>query len=85
MRNRTSESFRIFIQEQHLSKEMAHQKAFTAVVDETKSTVVNNNFILKFTSLLAIYTEKIRRCGFPNDNYRSDKLSSKLKRHKISN
>ncbi|KAK5870594.1 hypothetical protein PBY51_003528 [Eleginops maclovinus] len=59
----------------------AHQMAFNAVLDVIQDVVIRQKKIVQLASLHLAYTQELERNGFPNPEYRNEKLKSKLEKH----
>lgn len=64
-------------------KAAAHLKAFTAVLDFIQDLVIRQNKVVQLVSLRLLYIQELERNGFPNPEYRSEKLKAKLQNHDI--
>ena len=62
----------------------AHNQAFTSVVDYIQAHVIEQNEVLRLSSLRFMYIEELERFDFPNPDYRSEKLMKRLQNHEIS-
>lgn len=60
---------------------IAHQMAFNAVLDVIQDEVIGQKKIVQLSSLRLVYTQELERNGFPNPEYRGEKLKSKLEKH----
>lgn len=61
----------------------AHEKAFVLVVDHVQAHVVQQNEVQQLSSLRLLYVEELRRHGYENTNYRSEKLLNRLQKNPI--
>ena len=61
----------------------AHEKALACVVDHVKTHVVNQKGVVRLSSLCSIYIEELKRNGYDNSNYRSEKLLKRLQNDSI--
>ena len=62
----------------------AHEEAFNAVLEEINEHIIKNNKIVKLSSLKLTYINKLEEKGYPNPEYRSEKLKSHLQNHEIN-
>lgn len=62
-----------------------HEKAFGTIVDHVKAQVVEKNDVLQLSSLRLLYVDELRRSGYEDSNYRSEKLLNRLRKHPINN
>lgn len=65
-------------------KSDAHQNAFSAVLDLIQERVIEQNEVVRLASLRLLYIQELERYGFPNPNFRGEKLKSRLESHDIS-
>ena len=56
----------------------AHEKAFQLVCEHIQTHVVQRNEILRLSSLRLLYIDELKRNGYENENYRSEKLLKRL-------
>uniref|UniRef100_UPI00358E3B67 uncharacterized protein n=1 Tax=Myxine glutinosa TaxID=7769 RepID=UPI00358E3B67 len=68
--------------EQH-RKAVAYLKAFTAVLDFIEDQVIRQNKVVQLAMLHLLYIQELERNGFPNPEYRSNKLKARLENHYI--
>ena len=66
-----------------LHKAAAHLKSFTAVLDFIQNQVIGQNEVVQLASLRLLYIQELERNGFPNPEYRSEKLKTRLENHDI--
>lgn len=64
-------------------KAAAHMKAFTAVLDFIQDQVIEQKEVVQLASLRLHYVQELERNGFPNPEYRSEKLKTRLENHDI--
>ncbi len=64
-------------------KAAAHLKAFTAVLDFIKDLELGQKEVVQLASLHLLYVQELERNGFPNPEYRSEKLKVRLDNHAI--
>jgi hypothetical protein len=62
---------------------LAYLKAFTAVLDFIQDQVIGQSEVVQLASLHLLYTQELERNGFPNPDYRSEKIKAKLDSHEI--
>jgi len=64
-------------------KAVAHQKAFTIVLDFIQDRVIRQKEVVQLASLRLLYIQELERNEFPNPEYRSEKLKVRLENHEI--
>ena len=64
-------------------KAAAHLKAFTPMLDFIQDRVIGQNEVVQLASLCLLYIQELERNGFPNADYRSEKLKARLQKHDI--
>ena len=64
-------------------KAHAHLKAFTVVLDFIQDCVIGQNKVVLLASLRRLYTQELEKNGFPNPEYRSEKLKARLENSDI--
>lgn len=64
-------------------KAAAHLKAFNAVLDFIQDRVIGKMEIVRLASLRLLYIQELERSGFPNPEYRSEKLKARLENHDV--
>ncbi|KAG1685366.1 hypothetical protein GQR58_009094 [Nymphon striatum] len=62
----------------------AHQSSFNVVLDFIRERVIGQKEVLQLGTLRYLYVQELERCGFPNLDFRSDKLKTRLERHTIN-
>jgi hypothetical protein len=61
----------------------AHLKAFTAVLDYIKDIVIEQKEVVQLASLRSLYVHELELNGFPNPDYRSERLKARLENDEI--
>ena len=61
----------------------AHDKALVYVLDHIQIHIVQQNEVLRLSSLRLIYVEELKQNGYENSNYRSEKLLKRLENDTI--
>ena len=61
----------------------AHDKALVSVLGHIQIHIVQQNEVLRLSSLRLIYVEELKRNGYENSNYRSEKLLKRLENDTI--
>ena len=64
-------------------KAHAHLKAFTVVLDFIQDCVIGQNKVVLLASLRRLYIQELEKNGFPNPEYRSEKLKARLENSDI--
>ncbi|KAK3700755.1 hypothetical protein QZH41_010937 [Actinostola sp. cb2023] len=64
-------------------KASAHLKAFNIVLDFIQDSVIEQKEVVQLASLRILYIQELERNGFPNPEYRSEKLRARLENHDI--
>ena len=64
-------------------KASVHRQAFTAVLDFIQDSVIGQKKVVLLASLRLIYIQELERNGFPNAEYRSEKLKARIENHDI--
>ncbi|KAG1672177.1 Peptidylprolyl isomerase domain and WD repeat-containing protein 1 [Nymphon striatum] len=62
----------------------AHQSSFNVVLDFIRERVIGQKEVVQLGTLRYLYVQELERCGFPNPDFRSDKLKTRLERHTIN-
>ncbi|KAG1662732.1 hypothetical protein GQR58_020782 [Nymphon striatum] len=62
----------------------AHQRSFNVVLDFIRERVIGQKDVVQLGTLCHLYVQELERCGFPNPDFRSDKLKTRLERHEIN-
>ncbi|KAG1715021.1 Cystic fibrosis transmembrane conductance regulator [Nymphon striatum] len=62
----------------------AHQSSFNVVLDFIRERVIGQKEVVQLGTLRHLYVQELERCGFPNPDFRSDKLKTRLERHTIN-
>jgi len=62
----------------------AHQSSFNVVLDFIRERVIGQKEVVQLGTLRHLYVQELERCGFPNPDFRSDKLKTRLQRHEIN-
>lgn len=65
-------------------KAAAYDDAFNSVVQHLNTHVVERNDVMQLTSLRLMFIFKLQEHGYPNAEYRSEKLLQRLQNHSIS-
>ena len=65
-------------------KHEAHQSSFNVVLDFIHRRVIGHKEVVQLRTLHHLYVQELERCGFPNPDFRSDKLKTRLQRHEIN-
>ena len=65
-------------------KQEAHQSSLNVVVDFIREVVIGQKEVVQLGTLRHLYVQELERCGFPNPDFRSDKLKTRLQRHEIN-
>ena len=65
-------------------KAAAHSNAFTVVVSFVQNVVIVQKEVVQLASLRHLYIEELERNGFPNPEYRSEKLKTRLENDDIN-
>lgn len=68
---------------EHGRMSAAHEKALLLVLKNIETHVVQQNEALWLTSLRLLYVEELKRNGYENENYRSEKLLKRLRNNPI--
>jgi len=63
---------------EHVQMSAAHGKALASVLEYIHTHVIQQNEVLRLTSLRLIYVEELKENGCENSNYRSEKLLKRL-------
>ena len=66
------------------SKGDVHQKAFNVVIEFIKDQVLGKNEIVQLKVLRLLYIQTLEANGFPNPEFRADKLKNRLENHEIN-
>ncbi|CAH1773854.1 unnamed protein product [Owenia fusiformis] len=64
-------------------KANAHMKAFTAVLSSIQNKVIEENEVVQLVSLRRLYIQELQKNGFPNSDYRGEKLKARIEDHEI--
>ena len=64
-------------------KASVHRQAFTAVLDFIQDSVIGQKNVVLLSSLRLIYIKELERNGFPNAEYRGEKLKARIENHAI--
>ena len=62
----------------------AHDEAFNSVLEYVREHIIEKNEILQLFTLRLIYISELEQRGFPNPDYRNEKLIKRLQYHEIS-
>ena len=54
------------------------------VVHLIREVVIGQKEVVQLGTLRHLYVQELERCGFPNPDFRSDKLKTRLQRHEIN-
>ena len=65
-------------------KQEAHQNSLNVVLDFIREVVIGQKEVVQLGTLRHLYVQELERCGFPNPDFRSDKLKTRLQRHEIN-
>ena len=68
----------------HASMAAAHKKALVSVLAHIQTHVVQQNEVLRLTSLRLLYIEELERNGYENSSYRSEKLLKRIQNDPIN-
>lgn len=68
---------------EHARVSAAHEKAFISVLEHIQTRIVQQNEVLRLSSLRLIYVEELKQNGYDNSNYRSEKLLKRLENDTI--
>lgn len=68
---------------EHARMSAAHEKALVSVLEHIQTHVVQQNEVLRLSSLRLLYVEELKRNGYENSNYRSEKLLKRLQNDPI--
>ena len=61
----------------------AYEKALASVRDHIQIHVVQQNEVIQLSSLCLLFIEELKRNGYENENYRSEKLLKRLQNDPI--
>jgi hypothetical protein len=79
----TAQSMNRAIDTEQERKAAVHLKAFTAVLDFIQDRVIGQKEVVQLALLRLLYIQELERNGFPNPEYRSEKLKVRLENHDI--
>ena len=65
-------------------KAAAHEEAFKSVADFIEDHVIVQNEVVQLSSLRLLYINELENHGYPQLDYRSEKLRSRIEDHPIS-
>lgn len=65
-------------------KAASHQRAFNVVLDFIQENVIGHEKVIELTLLRRLYVEELQKCGFPNPEFRAEKLKINLEKHEIN-
>ena len=68
---------------EHDCKATAHKKAFAVVLDYIQDHVIGLHEVIQLATLRLLYIQELEKNGFPNPQYRAEKLKTKLDNHMI--
>ncbi|KAG1660362.1 UDP-glucuronosyltransferase 2B33 [Nymphon striatum] len=61
-----------------------HQSSFNVVLEFIRERVIGQKEVVQLGTLRHLYVQELKRCRFPNPDFRSDKLKTRLERHTIN-
>ncbi|EDO46758.1 predicted protein [Nematostella vectensis] len=64
-------------------REASREMAFTVVVDYIQEHVIREKEVLELSALRSIYVSDLEKAGFPNPQYRGEKLKARLEHHVV--
>ena len=63
---------------------IAHEKAFSFVLEHVKTRVVQQKGIAKLVNLRTLYVDELKRNNYRNDEFRAEKLLKRLQSNPVS-
>ena len=63
---------------------IAHEKAFSFVLEHVKNRVVQQKGIAKLINLRTLYVDELKRNNYRNDEFRAEKLLKRLQSNPVS-
>jgi len=69
---------------EHARLSAAHEKALLAVLENIQTRIVQQNEVMRLTSLRLIYVDELKQTGYDNSNYRTEKLLKRLENDAIN-
>lgn len=64
-------------------RSIAHQKAFSEVISFIEEHVISRKEVVELSEIRGIYVKELEVNGFPNSQFRGDKLKARLLKHEI--
>lgn len=64
--------------EENAEMQAAHSQAFNCVCGQVEKDILRGNKILKLSNLRSLYIKELAKTPYANDNFRSEKLKTKL-------
>ncbi|EDO31951.1 predicted protein [Nematostella vectensis] len=64
-------------------REASREMAFTVVVDYIQEHVIREKEVVELSALRSIYVSDLEKAGFPNPQYRGEKLKARLEHHVV--
>ncbi len=71
------------LETEHDQKISAHENALSKVIGYVDDHILKGKEVVQLSSLLLMYINELEISGFPNVNYRSEKLMSRLQSHAV--
>ena len=68
---------------EHARISAAHDKALALVLEHLRTHVVQQNEVLRLSSLRLLYVQELKQNGYENSNYRSEKLLKRIQKDPI--
>ena len=69
---------------EHALLSAAHDKTFASVLELIQTRTILQNEVLQLSSLRLTYIAEIKKNGYENQNYRSEKLLKRLQNNPIN-